>query len=97
MRTYKEVTKTVTTTRLAEIRCDLCGAVASGGDWESGVYEVNDVTIEVTVHQKEGTSYPEGGSGTEYVIDLCPDCFKNRLVSWLLSQGATIQEQEWDW
>jgi len=97
MRTYKEVTKTVTATRLAEVRCDLCGAIAEKGDWESSSYAINDVTVEVTVHQKEGSSYPDGGSGTEYIIDLCPDCFKNRLVPWLKSQGATIQEREWYW
>jgi len=47
--------------------------------------------------QKEGSNYPEGGTGTEYEIDLCPKCFKERLVPWLKSEGAAIEEKEWDW
>jgi len=58
---------------------------------------VNETEVSVTVKQKEGESYPDGGSGTEYEIDLCPDCFKNRLVPWLKSEGANIGEMEWDW
>jgi len=97
MRRYEELTKTITTTSLAEVRCDLCGAVAKKGDWESSCWAISEVTVEVTVHQKEGSSFPEGGWGTEYIVDLCPGCFKNRLVPWLKTQGATIQEREWDW
>lgn len=44
MRTYKEVTKTVTATRLAEVRCDLCGAIAEKGDWDSSSYAPHLVT-----------------------------------------------------
>lgn len=78
-------------------RCDLCGTESKGSEWQKGCYEVAETEITVEVRQKEGNSYPEGGSGTKYEIDLCPKCFKNRLIPWLKSQGATIQEEEWDW
>jgi hypothetical protein len=97
MRTYKTITKTSTFKHLDEIRCDLCSAVGEGAEWERGAWKVNDITIEMTVHQREGQNYHDGGSGTEYTIDLCPDCFKNRLIPWLREQGADIEEQEWDW
>lgn len=78
--------------------CDLCGHSSKSDGWNCGIYEVNETTVSVSVHQKEGSSYPEGGSGTEYDIDLCPVCFKNELVPWLKSRGAkNIQEKEWDW
>ena len=51
----------------------------------------------VEVRQRQGVSYPEGGSGTEIEVDLCPTCFKEKLVPWLRSQGATIEEKEWEW
>ncbi len=80
-------------------KCDLCGFETKHGDgeWSGGWYDINDTDIRVEIKQKEGTNYPEGGSGTNYEIDLCPNCFKEKLVPWLKSQGANIEEQEWDW
>ena len=96
-RIYKTETVTREIETLDEIRCDLCGAVGKDGTWERGVWEVNNTTVEVAIHQKEGQSYPEGGWGTEYTIDLCPSCFVNRLVPWLQDQGADIEAIDWDW
>jgi len=79
-------------------KCDLCGKEADGEEWEAkSCYRVNETEIRVQVRQKEGNNYPEGGSGTMYEIDLCPTCFKEKLVPWLKSQGADIKEEEWDW
>ena len=98
MRKYKEVTITRTSKEIDVLTCDLCGAEAKGWTgWDSSTWNFNEVDLEVTVHQKEGSQSPEGGWGTEYVIDLCPACFKERLVPWLVSEGAEIEEKEWDW
>ncbi len=79
-------------------KCDLCGIAAKGAEWEGrSYYEVKETEIEIVIRQKEGSSYPEGGSGTKYEVDLCPDCFKNKLIPWLRSQNANIQKEEWDW
>ena len=78
-------------------KCDICGKVAKTHDWDRGYYEVNETEISVKVRQNEGHNFPEGGSGTEYDIDLCPDCFKDKLVPWLKSQNPNIQEKDWDW
>lgn len=81
-----------------EVFCDLCGKQAPRiTSWAEGIYEVNNVEIKTTIHHREGSSYPEGGSGTEVNIDLCPDCVKNKLIPWLESQGADIREKEWEW
>jgi len=82
------------------LQCDLCGRKSPDNyNWTQGSYKVNETELKVcvTVTQQEGNQYPEGGSGTEYEIDLCPECFKNRLVSWLKSEGAKIKEKDWDW
>lgn len=98
MKVYKTVDVPATTREvLVKRRCDLCGKESKSSDWDAGSYEVNETEIKITMKQKEGSNYPEGGSGTEYEIDLCPDCFTERLVPWLKSEGATIEESEWDW
>ncbi len=82
---------------VARRRCDLCGLEVKGDDWQAGSWEINETTVSIEIKQKEGTNYPEGGSGTKHEIDICPDCFKGKLIPWLKSQGADIQEKEWDW
>jgi len=79
-------------------KCDLCGTESKNEEWgDGGSYDVNETEITVEIRQKEGHSYPEGGSGTKYEIDLCPNCFKNKLIPWLRSQNANIEKEEWDW
>lgn len=78
-------------------KCDLCGKESKGEDWDTAYYEINETDIHIKIKQKEGDNYPDGGSGTEYVVDLCPDCFKNRLIPWLKSEGANIEPVDWDW
>ena len=98
MRRYETKEVTRSEKHLVEQRCDLCGIAAAEPDsWGGGSYQVDETEIKVTVKQKEGSSYPEGGMGTEYRIDLCPACFKDRVIPWLVSQGAAIKQEDWDW
>ena len=80
---------------LVETTCDLCGKIAKSGKWNSSTYEVNEGEIEVTVRQKDGAAYPEGGHSTEFFVDMCPECFKLKLIPWLKENGATVEEKEW--
>jgi hypothetical protein len=82
---------------LVETKCDLCGEVAKNGDWEKSTYEINEVEVSVTVRQKDGSDYPDGGWGTELVVDICPKCFKETLIPFLREKGANIEKREWDW
>jgi len=99
MREYntEEAKKTIVIkaqTRLIKVSCDLCGAVAhSIDDWSTRGYGIDEITIS----QKDGDSYPEGGSGTEYNVDMCPKCFKEKLIPWLESQGCKAKRKSWDW
>lgn len=71
------------------VSCDCCGE-----DIERDVsgYDVGEVEI----YCKEGTAYPEGGHGTKIVLDMCPTCFKEKLVPFLQSIG-TVRTEEWDY
>lgn len=78
-------------------KCDLCGLEAKSSGWDCGNYEIDETQVSVTVKDRKGENYPECGMGTEYNIDLCPKCFRDRLIPWLQSQGAEIEPVEWDW
>jgi len=95
MKLYKKhVVPRHTETRIDKLKCDLCGAESHDrDDWSAERYAVAETTIQC----KTGSSYPEGGSGTEYNIDLCPTCFEEKLIPWLQSQGATVKEKEWEY
>ena len=98
MRTYKKIiTEPKEIEVLANIKCDLCGKIASGGDWGSSCYDVNEVDVEMTIRHKEGYNCPSEGSGTETVVDICPECFTKILLPFLREKGANIEEHEWDW
>ena len=71
--------------------CDLCGD-ESEDNWAPG-YSANKTEVKII----EGKSYPEGGSGTEISYDICPTCFKTKLIPWLESQGAHTIEYDWSW
>ena len=98
MREYETVTRPATTYQhQTAVKCDLCEAIADGDDWADGEYRINETEIKVIIKQEEGSSYPEGGSGTAFEIDMCPNCFKNVLIPFLIEKGADIKEKEWDW
>lgn len=94
----KRMSEPVEHTYLVEVTCDLCGTAGKTEDrWSGSHYDVDETEISVVVKQKEGFSCPDGGSGTEFDIDICPTCFKEKLVPFLQDQGANIQPKEWDW
>jgi len=82
---------------LTKTTCDICGRDAHQGYWESSSYEINETEIEVTVRHKDGNIYPEDGWGTKYEVDICPECFKTKLIPFLKSIGCTTERVDWDY
>lgn len=68
--------------------CDICKEDAEPVGWDVG---------EVEITMREGTSYPECGFGTNIEVHLCVECFKEKLVPFLESEGAVVNTEEWDW
>ena len=97
MRKHETRQETREYTYLLETTCDLCGTIAKNGYWDRSNYEVNETEIEVKIKQKQGEAYPEAGWGKEILIDMCPKCFTEKLIPWLKTQGADIQETDWDY
>lgn len=84
-----------TVTRETGRLCDFPGCGKRTDDGK--IYEVKESEVRVEVRLREGESYPDGGSGTEIEIDICPDCFRDKLIPWLQSQGVRTEVEEWDW
>lgn len=83
--------------KVESVTCDLCGATAKNEGWQSSQWEINETEIEIRVRHKDGSSYPEGGWGTKYQVDICPDCFTEKLIPWFESQGCKAKREDWDW
>ena len=82
--TYKEVTQRVidkTTTV-----CDFCKKQIK----RKGFFDRSCATIEV----ESGEVYPEGGTIHKYVVDICTDCFIDKVKPWVESQGIEFREEE---
>jgi hypothetical protein len=89
------------------IVCELCRKRYRGDDWNRDYYEHLECdVVQKIFHAKpvkqeikleEGTSYPEGGSYEGFILDICPTCFKDKLIPWFESQGGTVRKTEGDW
>ena len=78
---------------ITAVTCDLCGRKGRDGDWAKSLFDVEDVEISY----ESGYRYPECGSTEVISYDICPDCFKNKLMPWLKSQGADPEIKDVDW
>lgn len=90
MKVYQTVEVPASTKqKLVKVTCDLCGN-------EIKRKHAYDAT-ETEIRHKTGSSYPEGGSGTESTVDMCSDCWRDKFLSWLASFGAKPETKDWDW
>lgn len=78
---------------LDHVKCELCNAISSRENWSPRQYEVTEPDITL----REGTNYPEGGDIKTTILDICPTCFKEKLIPWFQSQGGTPRVEESDW
>lgn len=76
-------------------RCDLCDRQTKDTEnWKGeSTYEIDNVVVLT----KTGSSYPEGGHIEVTKFDICPDCFKNKLIPWMAKNGASPRTSERDW
>jgi hypothetical protein len=75
---------------LVEETCDWCGKVIN----REGVQSMFTVD-EFEFRYRTGESYPEGGSGEEYTIDLCLAC-RPKFLQTLIAQGIRVQRDQWN-
>ena len=80
--------KQVKCTVFVEKHCDICGAKSNDIDnWDSD----KNYSSETEITLSEGTTCPDGNGDfqTTFECDICPECFKQKLIPWLESQGVS--------
>lgn len=68
-----------TETRVCRITCDMCG---------EDVDNMNHTEEEVIVYRKTIDGNLDSFETEETTVDLCGQCFKDKLIPWLESQGV---------
>jgi hypothetical protein len=81
--------------------CDICGRKSDrpfdSRNWSNGYYVTDETEISVICKAEKSSGSSDGGSGTSIEVDLCPTCFRDKLIPFLKSQGCQIREEEIDW
>ena len=87
MRHTKTVTEMQTRIVADGITCDICGRDSPCIDgWEEEPYEKLDTEVSF----RKGDCFPDDGfTGDTYSIDVCPECFVDKLIPWVESFGKT--------
>ena len=97
MKKYKTVKETREKQELTNIVCDICGYDNEHYyDWQNDPNKEGSsyFDTEVEIRYRYGVSYPEGGSGYEYNLDICPKCFMEKIVPLLKTNK---EPREWSW
>lgn len=95
MRIYEKRKVEYEVNSLDKVICDICKTVKPGEharNWDKDQpFKVN----EVEMVYEEGQNYPTGGDITTIKYDICPYCFKDKVMPYLESLGAvpTISEE----
>jgi hypothetical protein len=72
--------------RLESVTCDCCGK-----SWVTGHMEVNEVEI----CHREGTACDGDSWGQVLDLDLCPECFKTKVLPTLRALGITREYERY--
>jgi len=72
--------------------CELCKITTRDyQQWPpASNYEINETEVSLST----GYSYPGDFSRRSTVLDICPKCFKEKLIPWFRSLGGTPREEE---
>ena len=93
MRKFKRVEKTYLERQLDILECDICHDRFDSLNWDEP--KGSDFDVDTTVECKRGYSAWGDAWGEGISFDICPTCFKEKLVPWVESHGSKVTE--WDW
>jgi len=74
--------------KTVRIECDLCGAEAEGETFDGSIWSAEEIEVEVRVHMTEGEAFPGDYDIKACRIDLCPTCFKEKLIPFINENGV---------
>lgn len=79
--------------KLNQEKCNLCKKESTLGYWVSD----NHNASETEVYMVESNHYGDSGNGTAYMANICNNCFKEKLIPFLESEGSKVKIEEWDY
>lgn len=86
--------------KLVKCSCDLCGkesaffkSYSNKHDWtkQGEMAEMKDTSL---IECEVGHDGIVSKNTEKISVDICPDCFQNKLVPWLKSQGVKIKKEK---
>jgi hypothetical protein len=89
-------TRTDTYEATVERHCDLCGLNAAQprndeyAPWRNSHFDQDRVLVQ----HEYGTRYPEATDIITDAFDVCPDCWRNKVVPWFAQHGATPHQSK---
>jgi len=87
MKKYKSIERHYSETILESEYCDIC----KNNIRVNKAYAVNETKVSI----REGHHYPQDDFvGTEITFDICPDCFRSKIIPFLEGLGAEAREVE---
>lgn len=84
---------------LVGVTCDFCGAKGKH-EWNSSSYTTDETEISVEISHNQGENYPSGRIGDKFTCDMCPRCFRDKLVPFLQSIALPerkLDYEDWSW
>jgi hypothetical protein len=109
-KTYVDVPVPATTRKnLVRVECQMCKRFRewknnhepphfpADGRWLGELPNFPDLTVAVELNDRSHI-YDGSGTGTLHVMsaEVCPDCFKGKVIPWLKENGVDIEEREID-
>jgi len=93
MRITKKVEEKYERDALVKIICDLCKKEFSGESWGARGFDVQETEI----RYRFGETYPDSSFCEELSFDVCPNCFKKKLIPWFEENGAKATKKDVSW
>lgn len=75
---------------LDHVKCELCDRTSKREDWSPMQYDVDRPELSLEV----GHNYPEDRHTKITILDICPDCFRTKLIPWFESLGGVPRIEE---
>lgn len=92
-------TQVVEKTVVVSLTCDICGKEYK--DKEKFGYEFKNVgefhSTKVSISSGEQLDWNGGGWEDTFEFDVCPECFRSKLIPWFESQHAKPTLTRIDW
>lgn len=88
MKIFKK--ETIEHTKQIGMVCDLCNKKSSNSNgWNTEPTEIAVSRMELTTGNTDHYYY----NTTVLTFDVCPDCFRTKLIPWMKEQGAIPVEE----